>query len=260
METFDTTIEDYGREKMKKKICFANFKRKIQDDEIEPEVIAKRYRTVYPNGDISNNLKWQHPSSECHVLYDCYYQEPRLIVSDKSGAVFVPPYGQQPVAFPYKTEIWTPNSTPLLTPDALKCVFKHLYGWEIMTCRLVCKKWNQVATNTHSLWVMRNIPRIPLFKTKLEPFRSFVRQMFINAKPNALTRFMFKKPALFVYICGLFLGNRSTLRLNIDTGGSRMTVGRFTLMRKTNKLYIDGQTKEFSMQMFFDAYRQSLLL
>lgn len=253
---FDETLANFGRDKVCKKIQLANLKRKIHDREIPPEVIAKKYRVAYPNNVISSDLVWREPFPDCYVLFDVQYQTPRFVVSNSSNALLVPPPGKKPVKFRYKSSNWTPSSTPSLTGDALRSIFRHLHGWEIMNCRLVCREWNRVATNTHSLWTLKNVPRVVAWTTSSVrlPFRRYVQTLFLGIKPRHMAKILFKKPDLFVYICELFLGKTGSLRVRSNT----LRYGGFSLERKTARLTFQSNLMELGL--FLEAFRQRVCL
>lgn len=249
------TVEEYQLGRMARKIQLANFKRKIRDGEISPEFIAKRYRIFYPNEGNLQHLKWDYNASkDCHVLSDS--KQPRFILSKSTKALFVPPPGCRIREYHYEEEIWTPQSTPQLTPDALKSIFKHLPGWELVKCRLVCRKWCQVATDERSLWRIHSPPR-SLPHIQGSPFRMYVQNMFINATDRQVIDFFFSHPQFFVYVCKLFVG--SALRGKIVMTDNELSVHRFTALKEEAVLVCD-RTRKISIQVFLDAHRQQLLI
>lgn len=241
-------MQDYQMKKLTRKRAFINLSRKLEDGEVPTAYIAKKYRTRYPNSNLCTDfLVWTRKDLGSYVLYDTRECAPRFIVSPDCKAVFVPPTTDQKIKrFHYERKIWTPKKTPALTPDALKCVFKHLSGWDLLQCRLVCKQWHRIATNTRDLWKLQ---------INCKPnVRSFIQHMFIGATDRQIIDHLFKHPLFFLYIARLIQGRYTRLD---KEGDQKLKAGRFMIVRKSGILVVDG-IRQMSIQLFLDAYRQTI--
>jgi len=260
MNLFKDSIEEHHMSKMKKKIQLENFKRKIEDNEVPCEKILKKYRSTYPNTRLfEEKIEWKH-DGDLHMLYDNEAKQPRFVISNTTEPILIPPNGCTNVKrFNYKKEQWVPNSTPALVPGAILSIFRHLNGWEILPCRLVCKKWREIATKEVALWKLNNVPR---FARKLwpnsSPFKIYVQHMFINAPDDKVVNFFFKEPAFFHHICQLLLGGGGHYQLKRSSNGTKLIVGRFMIVKQSALLICDEKSR-VSIQVFLEAYRQSLL-
>lgn len=250
-------IDDYRLSKLPKKLKYANFKRKIEADEISPEKILKRYRYEFPNTVISSkDVQWQH-DKDVHVLYDKKHKKPCFIMSDTMTPILV--NDTMVKKFNYKKDVWTPNNLPKLCSGALLSIFKHLPGWELSRFRLVSKEWNHLITNQKSHW---KLPRLPAFVQRfwrhknLSPFRIYIQSMFLGTTDSQVVNFFFKEPEFFRYICILLIGN--TVQLKRSTSKTRIVVGRYSICKCRGVLLCDD-TQVISVQLFLDAYRQSIL-
>lgn len=249
-------LDDYRLSRLPKKLQYANFKRKVADDEIEPDVILKRYRTEFPNDKISTEtIRWVH-TEDTHMLYDVTLHKPRFIMSDSLRPIMI---GEDNAVkkFDYKQETWTPNVLPALCNGALLSIFKHMKGWELVQCRLVCKKWARLIKEENSLWELK---RSPPFVRKYWPgetslFKRYVCQMFLNATDAQIIRFLYDKPQLFHFISCLYTGKHAQMK----RGKNRLRVARYMLVNHPERpeLRCDN-TKKISVQLFLDAYRQYL--
>jgi len=251
-------LEDYHLSEMPKKLQYANFKRKVVDNEIEPELILKRYRTEFPNAKFSErSVQWVH-DDDVHMLYDKDANQPRFIMSDTTRPLLI---GSDNVVkkFNYKQDVWTPNQLPKLCGGALLSIFKHLKGWELLACRLVCKKWARLITNQSSLWRVRNLPPFVqnYWPAETSAFRRYVRHAFLNATDKQVIVYFFEKPELFHFICSLLTGRQR--RHQLKRSKFRIRVGRYTIVKNKAELWCD-ECKKISVQLFLDAYRQYLIL
>ncbi len=252
-------VDEYRLARLPKKLRYANFKRKVADDEVEPETILKRYRTEFPNEKIAEgSLEWVH-SDDMHMLYDCESHKTRFIMSDTLRPIMIGD-DESIKKFDYKLDPWTPNSLPDLCNGALVSIFKHLQGWHLLQCRLVCKQWAKLIREENSLW---ELPRLPKCTANYWPretslFRRYVCHMFLNAKDADIIRFLFQKPKLFHFICCLYT-DQSGYHVQLKRGKNRLRVARYMLVNDAKKLELRcDNTKKISVQLFMDAYRQYL--
>lgn len=249
-------LEEYHLSELPKKLQYANFKRKIADDEIEPEFILKRYRTEFPNSKFSDErVQWVH-DDDMHMLYDRDAEQPLFMVSETTRAIMI---GDNNAVkkFNYKQDVWTPRSVPTLCSGALLSIFSHLKGWELLPCRLVCKQWARLITSQNALWTL---PKLPDFvqnywNSEVSLFRQYVRHMFLNASDKHVILYFFRKPRLFHFICCLLMKKKAQMKRNKH----RIRVGRFMIVKSKAELWCD-ESKKVSVQLFLDAYRQYLVL
>lgn len=235
---------------------FANFKRKIANEEIPPEKILKRYRIEFPNAKIKAHLlEWRH-CNDLHTLHDKHTNETRFLVSDKTRPLLI--CGDRIKKYKYKDEAWIPDALPKLCSGSLLSIFRHLNGIDLLQCRLVCKEWNRLCTNHKSLWALPKLPDLTRgYWPNYSPFRAYVKHMFLNCTDAAVVDFFFVNPAFFHYICTLWINDGKHHQLKFSAQRTWIIVDRFMLVKHGNQLFRDGG-RVVEIQAFLKVYRKRI--
>lgn len=227
-----------------------NFKRKtIESPEKAKRDVLFEYEKSFKKKLKIEALSWDTSSGS---LIDIEGQQVRMLFKKNSKPIMIPPIGcTQTVVFPYEDHQEPLESLPELSKDALKCIFKFMEGYDLLGCRFVCKKWNNVIVNTHSLWTL-HVTRFPDSWSRLSPFRLYIKHMFLNYKQEDVIEFFLKNQDFFVYICGLLLGHT---KLTVFKTKDCITVNMYKLSREG--LY--WGEKRVQLNTFLDAYRIKIL-
>jgi len=247
-------IESVKYESVQDAILLHNLKRKIVEEPTEIIEDVKRQYNVHYSPTKVRTLSIRNDSKGI-CLYDDDSQQARFIYpsSGNMKPMLIPPIGCKRIV-PYNYSKVRLSTLPHLHRDAMRCIFKHLPGWELLSMRLVCKKWNSILVSTNNLWDIR-ICRSPDRWIGLSPFHTYLQHMFLNITDmSAVYAFFLKNSKFFIYIVGLLQGH-------FDLGPSKITkdeicVKGYTLHRKTGLTYND---RWMNFEVFLDAYRQSLL-
>jgi hypothetical protein len=229
------------------KINTCNLKRKINDndDDVIPQIVSD-YRKKFCFSLDRSALEWKFDLKETY-LHDKSRNRDCLVISQNNCA-FIQPDGKK--VKPYRNQ-WTPKTLPVLTNDALRCIFKHISPWELLNLRFVCKKWNQIIVNTRSFWVLRG-------GIENNTMKGYIHHMFLNVKNESqITEFLFKNPELFFQICRTVLGqDRYKGRLT----KYKLMFGNYILKRKSEKNELICGSCKIKIQNFLEVYRQKICM
>ncbi len=246
-------IESVKYESVHDEMLLHNLKRKIEEDPTEViEDVKKQYNVHYSPTKVRTLSIRNDPSGIC--LYDDDCQQARFIYPSDMKPLLIPPIGCKRI-IPYNYSKIRLTTLPQLSPDAMRSIFKHLQGWELLPMRLVCKKWNSILKGTHSLWNIR-ISRSPDKWCGLSPFHTYLKHMFLGVTDmSKVYDFFLRNPTFFTYIVGLLIGHSelgpiSMSREEISVRGYRLT--------RTAGLFYNGRWMNF--EVFLEAYRQSILI
>ncbi len=254
MHHHDKCIEFAKTEQVLDGIRLCNFKRKIEEspDDVIADV-KRQYGELFPNVQLKN-LRWRKSSRGSVHLFDTDCQQVRFVSDKNDKPLLIPPIGcTRTNPYDYNSVQWE-MAIPKMTPDSMKCIFRHMKGWELLEMRKVCKGWNKIIVGTHSFWDLR-ISRNPDKWAHLSPFHLYLKHMFLNVVDEAqVVKFFFRFPDFFVYICGLIFGHTLvTPRISAEF----IKINGYELSRKDGKLYFSD--KIVSLCTFLDGYRQSIL-
>ncbi len=246
-------IDLANNEQVQDGIRLCNFKRKIEEspDDVIKDV-KRQYSDLFPNVQLKS-LTWRKSSRGSIHLFDSDCQQVRLLIHKSNKPQLIPPIGcTKTILYDYNVP-WTMR-IPNMSADPLKCIFKHLRGWELLELRKVCKLWDRIIVNTHSFWDLR-ISRNPDKWNNLPPFKMYIKHMFLNVNDEmVLVGFFFRFPDFFIYICGLIFGHQS---INPRISEGSIKVNGYELKKDEGKLYFEGSVVDICT--FLDGYRQSIL-
>lgn len=229
----------------KEKINLCNLKRKIDDldDDLIPQIVSD-YRKKFCLSLDNSFLEWRNESNEIQ-LFDKKRQKNCLIIFGNNCAFVPPSFGKKLKLY---KNVWTPKNLPVLTNDALKCIFKFIPPWELLNLRFVSKQWNRIIVNTRSFWRLKNIDN--------DSMKGYIHHMFLNVKTESqIIEYLFKNPELFYQICRTVLGQD---RYKGRATKYKLMFGNYILKRKSSDL-ICGSCK-IKIQNFLEVYRQKICM
>jgi len=240
----DISLEDL---KFEEKLNVRNLKRKINDgdDDVIPQIVSD-YRKKFCYLLADSALKWRKFKNKELRLHDTSRNQDCLAIY-KDNCVFISPLNKK--IKPYHA-LWTPKTLPVLTNDALRCIFSFLPPWELLNLRFVCKEWNKTIVNTSIFWNLKFV------ETK-NTLRDYIYYMFLNVRNDRdIVEHFFSHPDLFHLVCKIVLGQERYKGKKATK--YKLVFGNYILSRRTGELQT-GSTR-IKLQNFLEVYRQKICM